>query len=164
MRTLKINILRDDEFDALGPDATRGADISDSLGFANKYTGNAYVRYTGVQELNKYLIDHEVEELLTDHSAHEDEHGIRHKKFFKSLFGGGGDIPSAPPLPEPPPTPTLGPLGQFSVEGQSGSPRVGSVGQGPASTLTQQGGGLTPEQLERLKGFVGGRAPSLENF
>lgn len=81
----KINVLSSEDFDGLGNDVTRGSDISDSLGFADPQTGNAYVRYTGIDELNKYLIEHELEELQNSDSTHEDENGIRHKKFFKQV-------------------------------------------------------------------------------
>ena len=98
----EIKVLSNDEFDNLPSEETRGSEIHDSLGFANKYNGKAYVRQTGHHELNKYLISHELEELESDESTHEDENGIRHKKgpkFFKDIimpiFGGlassGGD-------------------------------------------------------------------------
>ena len=91
----EIKILKDEEFDNLPIEETRGSEIHDSLGFANKYNGRAYVRQTGIHDLNKYLVSHELEELESDNSTHEDENGIRHKKgpkFFKDLllpiFGG----------------------------------------------------------------------------
>ena len=79
----KIHVLDDKEFDTLPKSATRGSNVSESLGFANKFNGNAYVRQTGVHELNKYLINHELEELSANESTHEDENGIRHKSFGK---------------------------------------------------------------------------------
>src|SRR3990167_10772666 len=82
----EIKVLSNQDFDSLPEEITRGSDISDSLGFADPSTGKAYVRYTAHPELNKYLINHELEELTTDEHHHEDENGIRHKKFFKSLF------------------------------------------------------------------------------
>ena len=74
-----INILSNDVFDNLPSNVTRGSDISRSLGFADPKTGQAYVRYTAHNDLTKYLIDHEFEELVMNESAHEDENGIRHK-------------------------------------------------------------------------------------
>jgi len=85
MSQFKIHILSNDEFDSLPHLATRGSDVSDSLGFANKFTDNAFVRQTGVPELNKFLINHEVEELMASTSTHEDANGIRHKKFNQFL-------------------------------------------------------------------------------
>ncbi len=77
----KIHVLSGDDFDNLPESITRGSDISNSLGFADKRTGQAYVRYTGLEDLDKYLINHELEELEQDESTHEDENGIRHKSF-----------------------------------------------------------------------------------
>ena len=84
----EIKVLSNEEFDSLPMEETRGSDISDSLGFANRDTGRAYVRQTGIHDLNKYLISHELEELESDHSTHEDENGIRHKRrnFFTRIF------------------------------------------------------------------------------
>ena len=85
----EIKVLDNQTFDSLGPEVTRGSDISDSLGFADQRTGRAYVRYTEFPELQKYLINHELEELTISESSHEDENGIRHKKgssFFKHFF------------------------------------------------------------------------------
>lgn len=75
----KIHVLNNDDFDSLPITATRGSDISQSLGFANKFTGNAFVRYTGIHDLDKYLVNHELEELTAAESTHEDGNGIRHK-------------------------------------------------------------------------------------
>ena len=106
----EIKVLSNEEFDSLPESETRGSKIDDSLGFANRFTGKAYIRQTGVHELNKWLINHELEELESDESGHEDENGIRHKKgpkIFKDIIlpfvtgglsggggGGGGAITS----------------------------------------------------------------------
>jgi hypothetical protein len=81
----KIHILSDEEFDRLPQSATKGSDVSDSLGFANKETGDAYVRFSGSSLLNEYLISHELDELEEHESTHEDENGIRHKKFRQAV-------------------------------------------------------------------------------
>lgn len=93
----EIKVLSSDEFDKLPIEETRGSRIDDSLGFGNKFTGRAFVRDSGLHDLTKYLVSHELEELMADESTHEDENGIRHKKgpkFFKDilapLFGGAG--------------------------------------------------------------------------
>ena len=86
----EMKVLDNQDFDNLPITETRGSDISDSLGFANKHTGRAYIRHTGIHDLDKYLINHELEELQADESTHEDENGIRHKKgpkFFKDIIG-----------------------------------------------------------------------------
>ncbi len=81
----EIKILSNKQFDDLPQEITRGSDISDSLGFANPFIKKAFVRETGVHELNKFLVNHELEELMASSSTHEDSNGIRHKKFFKEF-------------------------------------------------------------------------------
>ena len=76
-----ISILSNEEFDNLPLEVTKGATINDSLGFADPRTGKAYIRHTGIRELNTYLVDHELDELVASESSHEDEFGIRHQKF-----------------------------------------------------------------------------------
>ncbi len=81
----EIKILSNNEFDSLPESITRGSNITGSLGFANPFIKKAYVRETGIHDLNKFLVNHELEELLSSSSTHEDENGIRHKK-FKDFF------------------------------------------------------------------------------
>ena len=76
-----------DDFDKVARSDKRYSYVDENnLGFADRVKGVAYVRQTGVHDLNKYLISHELEELEQDESTHEDPNGIRHKKFFKQLF------------------------------------------------------------------------------
>src|SRR3990167_3080671 len=94
----EVKVLSNDEFDHLPIEITRGSQIYDSLGFADPSTGKAYVRYNVYQEVTKYLINHEVEELVNEYSDDEDEFGIRHKKgkkFFKQIFMPLASIASA---------------------------------------------------------------------
>jgi len=92
----QIKILNSKQFDNLPKSETRGSDVSGSLGFANKFTGNAYVRDTKTHELNKYLVEHELEELQASSSTHEDDNGIRHKSFKKVAQWIPGPIGWAP--------------------------------------------------------------------
>lgn len=57
-----------------------------NLGFADKSKNKIYIRAGLNTELTKYLISHEFEHLLEEEGTHEDEHGIRHKKFFKDIL------------------------------------------------------------------------------
>ncbi len=82
--SIKVHILNSEDFDALPKSATRGSDISSSLGFANKFTGQAFVRYSAYPELTSFLVNHEIEELMARESSHEDENGIRHKKLGRT--------------------------------------------------------------------------------
>lgn len=75
-----IRVLDDKEFDNL---PYKG--INDSLGFADPETGDAFVRRTGVKEMDMATIQHEMEELISSESFHEDANGIRHKK-GKDIF------------------------------------------------------------------------------
>ena len=77
----EIKVLDSNEFDSLPYEG-----IDDSLGVADVKAGKVFVRDTGIHELNRYLINHEIDHLVEDHATDEDEHGIRHKKFFKELF------------------------------------------------------------------------------
>src|SRR3989338_2113702 len=69
---LSVKILSDEEFDVLPYPEARI-----SMGVADTKIGQAFVRYTASEELNKYLIEHELEHLLG-----EDRDEIHH--------GGGG--------------------------------------------------------------------------
>lgn len=87
-----VKFLRNEDFDNLPVEVTKGSSIHDSLGFYNPDLKTAYIRDTGYAEVNKYLIDHEVSHMLEEHATDEDENGIRHKKkggfarFFDTIF------------------------------------------------------------------------------
>ena len=77
----QIKVLDTNDFDSLPYEG-----IDNSLGIADVKQGKVFVRDTGIHELNKYLISHEIEHLVEERATHEDEHGIRHKKFFKEFL------------------------------------------------------------------------------
>ncbi|MBU2052576.1 hypothetical protein KKH13_05205 [Patescibacteria group bacterium] len=82
-----VKILNDNDFDKISKSDVRYSHVDESnMGFADRVKGVAYVRYSAWPELNRFLVNHELEELESDESVHEDEYGIRHKKFFKELF------------------------------------------------------------------------------
>lgn len=83
-----VTILSSQEFDDLPKSVTRGSDISDSLGFADVIKKKAYVRDTHWPELNRFLIDHELEHFMEKSATDEDENGLRHKKggFIHNVF------------------------------------------------------------------------------
>lgn len=162
MAQYKINILSSKKFDNLPTSVTKGSRIDDSLGFADPSTGEAYVRFTAIPELDQFLVNHELEELTASESSHEDENGIRHKKFFKDIFLPAitfGAVKSQAPQRRAAQTqsrdPSLtnfagspptafdpraggGPLGQFG--GQGGE--VGLTGGGGANVAGRLGSGL----------------------
>lgn len=76
-----ISILDDKDFDAL---PYKG--ISDSLGFADPETGNAFVRKSGSKEMDALTLQHEIQHLLGQNKAHKDAYGIYHKKVFKEII------------------------------------------------------------------------------
>lgn len=87
MPSYEIKVLSSDEFDEVARSDPRYEYVDDSnMGFADRDRGLAFVRDSNIHDLNKYLIEHELEELESDESTHEDPNGIRHKKFFKDLF------------------------------------------------------------------------------
>ena len=69
----EINILENDEFDALPYKHAKTA-----LGMADAATGKAYIRRTGIEALDANTIRHEFDELLQSVSPHEED-GIRYK-------------------------------------------------------------------------------------
>jgi len=83
---LSVKVLTDEEFDKLPyPEAKM------SLGVADTKTGQAFVRYTANDELNKYLIDHELEHLLGEDrdEIHHGGDGVYYKG-LGNLFQGIG--------------------------------------------------------------------------
>ena len=69
-----IRILDDAEFDKLPYKF-----VKDSLGLADPETGEAFVRKTGIKEMDMATLSHEVDELVAKTSPHEID-GIRYKK------------------------------------------------------------------------------------
>jgi len=69
----EIRIVSNEEFDTL---PYKGA--KNSLGLADAENGIAYVRETGVRDLDQATIDHEFDELIAKISPHEED-GIRYK-------------------------------------------------------------------------------------
>jgi len=169
-----ITILSDNEFDKLGVEDTKGSDISLSLGFANKFTGKAYVRQVGIPELQKYLIAHELEELIDQHSEHEDENGIRHKSLSQAFSGitsagSGVDVGGKNALGQAlgggGGRGFLGGLGKLAGSAFTG---LGSLGAkalpgatSAVSNLFGGGGQASPTRglAQRSLGFGGGRVP-----
>jgi hypothetical protein len=169
----EIKVLSNQDFDNLPRSITRGSDISLSLGFADPRTGRAYVRYTGIPELEKYLINHELEELESEMSDHEDENGIRHS----GLFGGGGGKPKMPSFsaapsfgsapkprsttqprpPDAPPIASSSPMNAFGTAESSGAPTGGSVAGRLGTGTLNPSEGLSPDLKDRVKGFYSGR-------
>lgn len=84
----EINILENDEFDALPYKHAKTA-----LGMADAAAGKAYIRRTGVEALDANTIRHEFDELLQKVSPHEED-GIRYKSggslgsIFAPILGG----------------------------------------------------------------------------
>lgn len=86
----EIKVLSDKEFFEVAKSDKRYSYVDETnLGFADALKGKAYVRHTSHPELQKYLINHELEELIEAHEGHEDANGIRHKKLgniFRAIF------------------------------------------------------------------------------
>src|SRR3990167_9069360 len=81
-RIFTIQVLDDKNYEALHEviSDVRAEDLKNSLGFAIKDKGEAYVRKTNVAELDEATMQHELQELLAKHSEHEDADNIRWKK------------------------------------------------------------------------------------
>ena len=83
---LTVKLLADEEFDTLPYPEARI-----SLGLADTKTGQAFVRLTKSDELNKYLISHELEHLLGEDrdEIHHGGDGVYYKG-FGNIFSGLG--------------------------------------------------------------------------
>ncbi len=79
--TYKMFFLDEEDFNNLDKDLPymTKEKLKDSLGFANPKTGEAYIRKTGVAELDDTTLEHEFNELLAKTSPDEID-GIRYKK------------------------------------------------------------------------------------
>lgn len=84
---IKIKFLSEKEFsDAKSIDWRYEHVDEDNLGFADKLKNRIFVRKGLDSELTKYLINHEISHLFEMEGTDEDEHGIRHKKFWKEFL------------------------------------------------------------------------------
>jgi len=72
----EINILNDEEFEKLPYSGAKNA-----MGLADPHTNIAYVRQTGVKDIDRHTLEHEFDELLQKVSPHEVD-GIRYKSGF----------------------------------------------------------------------------------
>ena len=75
----EVKVLSDQEFESLPY-----PDMGTSLGVADPRTNTAYVRFTGVDELDKYLINHELEHLIEGHGGEHSSH-YRNGVYYKEL-------------------------------------------------------------------------------
>ena len=99
----QVRVLSDSEFEALPY-----PDMDQSLGVADPKTNTAYVRYTGIGEVDKYLINHELDHLIEgaggEHSDHY-ENGLYYKKpnqFFETIIPMAASmIPGVGPIAGP---------------------------------------------------------------
>jgi len=93
MAKLKINILDDGDYLKLHmKHNVSKEDLEDSLGFSDPDTGEAFIRQTGVSDIDEATILHEIDELTSSQSYHEDANGYRWKKWgkpFRALTGTG---------------------------------------------------------------------------
>ena len=176
-----VTVLSDKEFEALPY-----PEMEQSLGVADPTTNSAYVRYTGLAEVDKYLVNHELEHLIEGAGGEHSDHyrnGLYYKGFmdvFKTVAPAAASfIPGIGPF--------LGPAmgvgfglsdarqqqkrqagqAQSQFQGQQmGQPMGGfNVSQGQGTPIAaQQGSQASPEQrpgfIERIRGFFSGRNPS----
>jgi len=109
-----VKVLSNEEFNQLPY-----KDVEVSLGLADPHTNTAYVRASELGELQKYVVNHEFDELVMSESMHEDpETGIRYKKFSD-----------------------IGSMALPVIGGLLGSP-FGPIGAGIGAGLGGFGGGL----------------------
>ena len=75
-----IAVLKDEEFEALPY-----PEMEDSLGLADPSTNKAYIRYTGLPHLDKYLINHELDHLIDGAGGEHSDH-YRNGVYYKKLI------------------------------------------------------------------------------
>jgi len=84
-----IKFLSNEDFDNMPVSDRLGEDVSDSWGVYNPYTRQVRIRDTGFWEVNKYLLDHELEHAVEEHATDQGPNGLRHKKgkkFWKEIL------------------------------------------------------------------------------
>ena len=74
-KTFTVQVLTDKEFDSL---PYKG--IHDSMGIADPHKDMAFIRQSGVKEIDIGTLAHEVNHLIEKNGEHADEYGIMHKK------------------------------------------------------------------------------------
>lgn len=142
----KIQILSDDDFEALPYE-----EASISLGLADTNIDTAYVRYVANQELQKYLIKHELEHLIGEDrdEIHHDGKGVYYKGFGNVFSGLGQSMGGA--------------LGNIGGAAQGFGQNIGRSLGGAASSI---GGGISNlagslgQAMNFGGGFQGGKNPS----
>lgn len=185
----EIKVLDSEQFDSVAKSDPRYSYVDDTnMGFADRQKGVAYVRNSHVHDLNKYLINHELEEMLEDKSEHEDDNGIRHKKFFRQAVKpfitpgfhnpfieafkspenqnvGFGGLQKATPgggigSEEPQTAQSFGGNQQFSLPQTAVPPQVAST---PSNNFVGQGGtgALSPNQSGNPLSGIGDIDPEL---
>ena len=137
----EVKVLSNEEFNALPyPDMDR------SLGVADPSTNTAYVRYTGLDVVDKHLIIHELDHLIDGHGGVHSDH-YRNGVYYKDI---GQTLQTAAPFAAM--IPGVGPLisvgmgaggGALSARSQkkkmgsnSMSGMMGSVAGGPMDSFT----------------------------
>ena len=132
----QVKVLSDKEFEELPY-----PDMETSLGVADPKTNTAYVRYTGVEGVDQYLINHELEHLIEGHGGEHSDH-YRNGVYYK----GFGDV-MANVLPIaatfiPGIGPIAGPATGFATQGLRSKPKqsFGGGQEQPNVMQAQQAG------------------------
>ncbi len=132
----QLRVLNHDEFNKLPY-----ADATESLGMADRNRKMAFIRETGLPALDVSTMEHELQELLSDVSLHE-ENGIRYKK-AKQILGPLSSVLSFVP----------GPWQPFAMAYSMGS----GVYDVSKNGLTWQNAmQLAPSAMGAFKGFTTG--------
>ena len=158
-----IQILSDQDFDALPY-----PDTEVSLGIADPKTNTAYVRYTEHEDLNKYLVNHELEHLIEGQGGKHSDHyrnGVYYKAWLVPLIASVAGAFAAPLAqkafgPKMPSGQAPTQFGNGARFGQGGGVGFGQQGQsspfgysgdGPSGGTGALGGNVTGSQVDRLR-------------
>lgn len=172
----EIRVVSNEEFDALPYKK-----VKSSLGLADPKTNIAYVRETGVRELDQSTIDHEFDELISKISPHEED-GIRYKSggslgqilapvlgLALAPFTGGATIPllaggllgagtqyhTQSKKPEKYGKPSFGSIAGAAGTGALGAFGGSQIGSGIAAGVNAAKDAGTSQLMGGLKGAIG---------
>jgi len=128
----QVKVLSSEEFEKLPY-----PDMETSLGVADPKTSTAYVRYTGVDSVDKYLINHELEHLIEGHGG-EHSHHYRNGVYYKGFNDVMADILPMAASFIPGIGPIAGPAAGFATQGMRSKPKMQESSGGSQPMMGQQ--------------------------
>ena len=132
----QVKVLSSEEFDQLPYPS-----METSLGVADPKTSTAYVRYTGIDSVDKYLINHELEHLIEGHGGEHSNH-YRNGIYYKELGDMFANIAPIAASFLPGIGAIAGPATGFATQGMRSKPKM----QEPSGDSQPMMGQQSPQQ------------------